>query len=242
MMRWLGRSPTEPFQSPVQRWRWYHWLGLGLGLAGTAIAAIGVSLPFWPWPAIVDRALEQRLGVPVQIHRLTVDVLAGRISLEGLTIDNPPGFTTPYLAQVQSVQFAGSLIPWPGRGSQVEHLTIQGVKINLEQRLLSTNLSTVLARLGGSQPPQTVTIGQFALRDLAVQVRLTLWGRSPIHHRLTLPDLVQSNITTADLRDRLLRQAAQAAIATWRQRQTSPQHPSPPRQPGIQPQRQTTVR
>ncbi len=221
----------------MQRWRWYHWLGMGVGLIGGAIAAIGFSLPFWPWPKLVDRALEQRLGVSVHIDRLTVDLLAGRVNLEGLTIDNPPGFSTPYLAQIQSLHFAGSLIPWPGRATPVEQLSIQGVNIHVEQRWLSTNLSTVLSRLPTSQSSQTVTISQFALRDLAIQVTVTGWGRSPMRHRLTLPDLVQSNITTQALRDRILQQVTQQAIAAvWRQRQQSP--PSVPRQSRLRPQQQ----
>ncbi len=208
----------------MQRSRWYHWLGIGVGFMGGAIAAIGFSLPFWPWPAIVDRALERQLGVPVQIHHLTVDVLAGRVNLEGLTIDNPPGFSTPYLAQIQSLHFAGSLIPWPGRATPVEQLSIQGVTIHVEQQWFATNLSTVLSRLPVGQANQTVTIGQFALRDLAIQVTVTGWGRSPIQHQLTLPDLVQSNITTQALRDLMLKQVAQQAIASvWQHRQQSSQ-------------------
>ncbi len=209
------RIVPRTHQSTFQPRRWYRWtFPILAGLVGVVVIAVIVTLPYWSWTAIVEQWMGSTLGVIVEIEQFAWDLKRKTVEIQNLTIANPPGYTTPCLGRIESIKLTGNLLPWGERPTGVEHLVIEGVHINLEQRFLFTNLTAVFGRLGSMQPSQSFIIGQFTLKDLTVDVFLNPWGRSPIHQRIQLPDVVESNVHLQAMPNLILSRIVQKAFIT----------------------------
>ncbi|MBI1851553.1 MAG: hypothetical protein HYR85_14525 [Planctomycetes bacterium] len=113
------------------------------------VLAIVVAIGAWFFGGCVlaksaSAAGTASLGVPVSVSRVGINPFAGRLSLNGLTVGNPPGFEPRDLLRVDSFSVEASLSSALGSGPiEIPELTIDGLTVGLEVRGTSTNVGTL---------------------------------------------------------------------------------------------------
>ena len=84
------------------------------------------------------------LGVKTTVDSVSLGLLSGQARVNDLAIANPEGFKTPHLMQADRIDVAvktGSLL---GDTIQVDKFEIDGLDLNLEQKVGATNISALL--------------------------------------------------------------------------------------------------
>jgi uncharacterized protein involved in outer membrane biogenesis len=80
---------------------------LGVGI-GAAVVAVGVLVLVSRLDELVQGLIERRAaaltGTPVHVESVEIALASGRASVRGLTVANPPGFTSPALLSLQAVE------------------------------------------------------------------------------------------------------------------------------------------
>lgn len=102
----------------------------------------------------IDRRI---LGVNVSFGHLKVNPCCLQVNIDGLTVDNPEGYDSPYLLKMDDVHVRFSLrrlLFSCGRRISVRELQLDGVDVNVEKSLRSSNLQDVLAFLAAKATPQ----------------------------------------------------------------------------------------
>lgn len=158
--------------------------------------------------SIAEAGVEQggtyALGVPVDVRGMDVGVISGAVAIDGMQIDNPAGFDTPYFLQMGESRVAVSLGTLMEDKVVLPELSISHMRLNLEQKLTKSNygvildnLNTFTAKLQSSDAPQDgkkFVIRKVVIEDVLVQVQLLPIGgaatRLPISiERIELADV-----------------------------------------------------
>lgn len=94
------------------------------------------------------------LGVNVTFGHLRVNLCCLRATIEGLTVENPEGYSSPFLLRLDEVHLKFGfrrLLGSCGRRLAVQQLELDGVEVNVERQLASSNVAEVLASLARRQ-------------------------------------------------------------------------------------------
>jgi len=143
------------------------------------IAAIAISfvlLTFVVEPCfsrVVGKALKtllqsidkRVLGVNLTFGHLRVNLCCLKATIEGLTVENPEGYSSPFLLRLDEVHLnfgLRRLLCSLGRRLAVQQLELDGVEVNVERKLTSSNVAEVLANLARRQ---AATSGQLGPQD-----------------------------------------------------------------------------
>jgi hypothetical protein len=156
-----------------------------------------------------DRAL--KLG----IETAGTKALRGRLTLKKLTIQNPAGYDTPKLFEVDRMEIEADLPSFLGKTVHIKKIYLDAAGLTVEQKGLSNNLQEVLDHVANSKPKTTepkqpsqgkeVLVDDLDITNTKVQVKLLpIPGRaedlsinlSPIQIRNLSSD---KPITTAEL-------------------------------------------
>jgi hypothetical protein len=190
------------------------------------LVVIGVVVVFQRIDAIVESTIERegtaQLDLATELADADVSVFGGRVSLNRLTIDNPPGFEADHLFELGQVSVAvnyGDLTNEPVRISSID---INSPVLVLERagggdlgEQLRLNLQDLLDRLetedttdDGSAPTKllidrlTVTGATVVVRlnpaELAAATGLTDLAKLDDVYSVTIPDVTLNEIGTAD--------------------------------------------
>lgn len=90
------------------------------------------------------------LGVDVHVGSMRMVPRTWRLEIEDLVMDNPEGYKTEYLLKVSRLYLdidASSILTSFGKKATVEELTCEGVDLNYEPRIGTSNLTEVKAHL-----------------------------------------------------------------------------------------------
>ena len=108
----------------------------------------------------IEKGGSYALQVDTTVDDVSLSLLRGRLSIDNLTIANPPKFETPHLMIMNHFALAvdrGSLL---SDTVTVHDFVIDGLDINIEQKLTGNNVSVIMKNLerfqsSGEQPPPT---------------------------------------------------------------------------------------
>lgn len=125
-------------------------------LIGVLVLVVLVLLAVWIFiNPLVKTGIEKggtfALEVDTTVDKVSVGLVSGRLTIDDLNVANPEGFETSHL--MTCGHFDLGLSPWSLMGDTVEvsRFEIKGLDINIEQKLLKNNVSTVLKSLGRFQ-------------------------------------------------------------------------------------------
>lgn len=158
---------------------------LGL-IAVVVLAAAGVTwLVTTKGHEIVASAIERygsaATGTSVRVGSVELALTQGRGDIKGLTIGNPPGYSSSYFLKVDDITLAIDLGSLGGRVPVVKEALVDAGHLNAEQHGQTTNLTDIERRLTGpaasKEGPQTATKDEG--RIIIDRFRLT-------HGRITL--------------------------------------------------------
>lgn len=129
-----------------------------VGLLLILVIGFVVTATFFMGP-LIKTAVEgfgpKVLGVPVQLARVHVSPLTGRVRFEHLVIGNPSGFKADHAFQID--KFAVELVPSSvfSKRILIRDITIDSPDIQFEQTLAGNNFSKIMDNLKSSPSPQT---------------------------------------------------------------------------------------
>ena len=110
------------------------------------VAVVWFSLD-WIAKAAVEQGGTYALGVETTVEDLSLSILGGRLTMDGLTVGNPEGYRTPYLMKSGHFEVevdTGSLFSDP---IVVNKFELDGLEVNIEQKVGTSNVSEVLANV-----------------------------------------------------------------------------------------------
>jgi hypothetical protein len=120
-------------------------------------------------------------GTSVRVESVELALMQGRGDIKGLTIGNPPGYSSSYFLKVDDITLALDLASLAGGVPVVKEALIEAAHLNAEQHGQATNLTDLENRITGpatSKPaPQPATKNEG--RIIIDRFRLT-------HGRITL--------------------------------------------------------
>jgi hypothetical protein len=102
----------------------------------------------------IEAAGTKTLGVPVTVKDIDLSILKGRVKIEGLVVKNPQGYANETLLELGEGVVnldIGSLF---GDTIKIELIKLDGTKLTLEQKGLTSNLKEILDKLPKEEKPQ----------------------------------------------------------------------------------------
>ncbi|MDY7012149.1 MAG: hypothetical protein SVX43_00895, partial [Cyanobacteriota bacterium] len=93
----------------------------------------------------LKRTMSTTLGVYPQIERLHYQLLEGQLTVEGLTLNNPEGFVTPYFMQASRLHLKMNPLSLLSNKTELQEFSIETIDVNIEQKLTRNNAFTILS-------------------------------------------------------------------------------------------------
>ncbi|MGC9453649.1 MAG: hypothetical protein ACP5HU_02185 [Phycisphaerae bacterium] len=152
----------------------------------------------------VERGAGYALGVETSMDRMDVKLFQGQVIMDGLWAANPEGFATPHF--FRSGRFdvrlkGGTVLSDP---VEMEHFVLNGLDLNIEQKLTGSNVSAILENLRRFQkapaedaeqkPGKRLKIDRIEIRDVVAHFHIP--GMREI--TVNLPVVELDNVTMGE--------------------------------------------
>jgi hypothetical protein len=141
----------------------------------------------------IETAGEKALKVDVRVEDLSLAILAGKLNIDGLAVDNPQGYQQPTFLEAGHLYTALNTKSLLSDTIEIEQIKLDGINVVLEQKGMTNNIKELLANLPKSDAPKTESdkAGKNVLvKDLEisnVKVNITLLPGVGRATTLTLP-------------------------------------------------------
>lgn len=146
------------------------------------IVAVVVALMFLDAAAKqgIQRGATYALGVDTTLNDVDIGVFSGRVSLNGLQVDNPEGFKAERFLALGDGRVAVSLASLTKDTIEVPTLALDTIEVNLERREGASNYQVILdnlEKLGGLSKPEPkpsekggkrLIIGELTIRNVTI--------------------------------------------------------------------------
>ncbi len=120
-------------------------------------------------------------GTSVRAGRVELALTQGRGDIKGLTVDNPPGYSSSYFLKIDDIMLAINLGSLAGRVPIVKEALVEAAHLNAEQHSQTTNLTEIEQRITG--PTASKTPPHAAVKD---EDRIIIDRFRLTHGRVTL--------------------------------------------------------
>jgi hypothetical protein len=148
----------------------------------------------------IERYGAELTGTDVDVGGVDVALTEGRADLAGITIDNPRGYDTDYAVHVGHASVALDVASLAGDVPVIEEITLDGARINAEQREAASNLTDLQKHAtssSGDAPPSgepgRIAVKRFRLNDARVVLTSEFLSKP---EELPLKDIVVEDIGT----------------------------------------------
>lgn len=105
----------------------------------------------------IEAAGAEALKVPVKLEKVSLSPWSGRASLEALEIGNPEGFTTPHAVRIRQIDLVLDLDRSEEKLLVIKELILDGLEVNAESSVSSTNLARIIENIRQSPPATAAT-------------------------------------------------------------------------------------
>ena len=112
-------------------------------------------------------------GTKVSLEGTTIDLTTGGATLQGLTIDNPRGYSSDYAFYLEEVTVAIDLASLKNPVIVLKEVVVRGSRLNAEQKGETSNLSDILANVKANSKTADTT-GQEQPAGESAEIRLAL--------------------------------------------------------------------
>lgn len=201
-------------------------LGGGLTL-GVVLAGVGWLQRDVILDAMLERTLRSVTGVEAQLRDVDSQPFQGEFRIDTLLLSNPDGFNTPYVLKVDQLDI--ELDPntlWQDT-VKIQSIAVEGVQIQLEQRLARNNIATIVDQLqaskggnsgndgetSGSGSGKQVKIERLTIRGVDAQVKVSAIANLGLTRTLEIEDIEVTNLDTYNAESKLL-EALSGAVTT----------------------------
>ncbi|MFG0293645.1 MAG: hypothetical protein ACF8MJ_10920 [Phycisphaerales bacterium JB050] len=126
-------------------------LVLGGGIALIGLIVLVVLIAFLMIDSIAKNGIEKgstyALGVPTTLNSADVKVLSGEFAMNGLTVSNPEGFTTPHFLALGDGGVTVNLSSLRGDVVTLPTLTLDNISVYLQRADGNTNYGKIMENL-----------------------------------------------------------------------------------------------
>lgn len=105
----------------------------------------------------IETAGEKALKVDVRVQDLSLAILAGKLNIDGLVIDNPEGYQHPTFLEAGHSFMALNTKSLLSDTVEFSQIKLDGINVVLEQKGLTNNVKELLGNLPKSDTPPTET-------------------------------------------------------------------------------------
>ena len=156
----------------------------------------------------INAAGTYALGVPTSVTEVSIGLLSGESSIQGLAVDNPAGFADAKILTLDRVQLGAGISTILGERIVVDRVAFTGLTLDLEKHadgtLNVTKLVDHLKEVTGSSDTKEpaamgeskeVVIKELRLEKIRVNLRNMVGGKSGVIE-VNLPDLVLRDLSS----------------------------------------------
>ncbi len=163
----------------------------------------------------VERDLATSLQTTASISKLRFNPLRGRVTMQGVTIANPPGFSAPNLLTIQQMQVQVKLASLLTKTLTIPRLAIQAIEVTFEQQQLRNNLVVAMSKLEDTQTQLDRGDRRFQINTVTIQgttatISASLLGQKPAQLAIELPDFTLQNVTSENVNGMVLSEVIRA--------------------------------
>ncbi|MCZ6831912.1 MAG: hypothetical protein O7F73_20440 [Gammaproteobacteria bacterium] len=179
----------------------------GLSVAALVVVVLVVTLAVKNLDDIIRQAIEsagtQATQTKVSLDSAAFTLQDGRGELHGLSIANPPGYTTKNAFQMEQIALQVDLGSLAGDVIVVKEVLVDGALLVAEQKGLTTNLKELLENIeqsaGGDKPATAppseaadvrLMVEKFSFINSSATVVTQQWGEKT----LPIPNIVMTDI------------------------------------------------
>jgi len=176
---------------------------VGLLLLVAAIVAVLVMIDPIAKTGL-ENAAGSALGVETRVDELSLSLLRGRLTINGLRVSNPQGFTSSHL--MRSGRFRLELEPLSvfTRTVRLRRFELDGLDVNIEQTALGNNVSKImdnLKRFGKTDqktqgPGKKVRVDRILIRNVVAHFHLLPQLAASGTVTVTVPEIELTDVTS----------------------------------------------
>jgi hypothetical protein len=158
-------------------------LGIVIGIA-TLVIAVVVLVNLFADRAVkigIESAATKALNVGVTVDDAKLSIMAGKLALENLVINNPPGYQYDKLLQLQNAKIEVDIRSLLSDTVNIKEIKLDGAEVTLEQKgITGNNLQDIIKSLpsapkteAGAQPSgKKLHIDNLELSNVTVKAKL----------------------------------------------------------------------
>ncbi len=128
----------------------------GLSLAVVILLiVIVVAIHFFAGLALrvgIEKAATKTLSVEVSVSDVDLSLLRCKLRLEGLVVDNPPGYQYERFLELREVRVNVDMMSLLSDTVEIEEISLDGMDIVIEQKGLSNNLKEIMKSVKSDKP------------------------------------------------------------------------------------------
>jgi len=191
------------------------------------VAVVWLSLD-WIAKTAVEQGGTYALGVDTTVEDLSLSILGGRLTMDGLTVGNPEGYRTPHLMKSGHFEVevdTGSVFSDP---VVVNKFELDGLEVNIEQKVGTSNVSEVLANVerlaSGEEKTEEeveeqgakVKVDRIVIKNIKANVQLLPIAGKATVLTVKVPELELNDVSTGEegtTVSELIRQLVPAILA-----------------------------
>lgn len=187
-----------------------------------ALAALGLSFTM---DSIIESNIESTTGkmldTSVEVNNVSVSILDGTGTIDGITIHNPEGYSDKPALELQQISLALDPYSILSDTVVVKRVEIEDPRVYYEQKVSGSNLDALSGNLGGgSSSSVNMVIDYLLVQDGSVTLSTEIGGNKSVQasfDRFELEGIGRQGSNTMDQTMRqvlepILRKAAQEAV------------------------------
>jgi uncharacterized protein involved in outer membrane biogenesis len=172
------------------------------------LVVIGLGSVYFYRNALVETAVEESgdyvLGVSTNLESASLDIGGGSVALDDYSISNPEGFEGEHFLRLEHGLLAvnsGSILD---DEVVIDSIVLEGFQLSLEQIDQKGNYLAILDNLrqfdvsSSSESERRLRINKVMLRDIGVEVSLTLMGQKQALKSFTVENIILENVGGTD--------------------------------------------
>jgi uncharacterized protein involved in outer membrane biogenesis len=146
--------------------------------------------------AAIESAGTKALNVGVTVQDVDLSIIGGKIGLQNLMIDNPPGYQQQKLLELNDAEVTVQAKSLLGDTVRIEEIKLDGVTLVVEQKGLSNNLQDLIKSMPKQESPsgKKLHIDILEITNITANVKLLpLPGKADVV-TLKLPAIKMDNL------------------------------------------------
>jgi hypothetical protein len=145
------------------------------------------------------------LSVKTAVDSVSLHLFQGQVGVNTLTISNPQGWQTPHLMKAGKISVGADLGSLMGDTVQVTRFDIDGLDLNIEQKIGSSNITALTSGLQSKTPEpkdkakeaggKKFKVSKIVIHNVVAHIQALPMGGKAATFDVKVPEIVMDNVT-----------------------------------------------